>query len=171
MRISTGLYMKNKPGKLFSVNTPNGLRFFQYLGDDSSQLNSNLIAVFNGTFQAMEDASPAAIKASGVAFYAHVLLKLGLKLDVWKPHLEAEVISYGDVWFRGSPDYGNPAIKETSTWWLWRANQKRITIHGRSDDLVNSHVGVVVTPSAIVDRMESGVYAFFYPMYPGQVGP
>lgn len=163
--------MKNKPGKLFSVNTQNGLKFFQYLGDDATQLGSNLIAVFNGTFRGMEDASPAAIKASGVAFYAHVLLKLGLKLDVWKPHSDADVISFTDVWFRDSPDYGNPAIKETGTWWLWRANQKRVTIHGRSDDLVNSHVGVVVTPGDVVKRMESGVYAFFYPTYPDQMGP
>jgi hypothetical protein len=38
--------MKFNHGDIFLLNTSHGVRYFQYIEDDSGQLNSNVIRVF-----------------------------------------------------------------------------------------------------------------------------
>ncbi len=157
--------MKFKRGDMFSVQVSNGNRFFQYLEDDSTQLSSNVVCVFKLISSAVENVSVEEIKASGVDFYAHVLIKLGTKLGVWTRLSGAEINLHDDPWFRDSSDYGNPKIKETNNWWLWQINRPRSELCGRTDQLRQSHIGIVVTPDDVIKRLELGSYQFFYPKY------
>ena len=75
--------MKNKKiktGDVFRVQIDKNLfNFFQYVGNDKTQLDSEVIRVFKLSFE-QKDINIEEIVSSQVDFYAHVFLKLGKKL-------------------------------------------------------------------------------------------
>lgn len=156
------------PGDIFSVRLEGGTGFFQYLGEDSSMLNSSLICVFRGRVDDAGNGRAEEIVSSSVDFYAHVFIRLGIKLGTWKKHSHAAVVPFKKVWFRDSLDYGNPSIKVSERWWVWQPGKERTNVHGQAARLKDSHIGVVVTPDDIAGRMASGSYPFIYPTYPDQ---
>ena len=155
---------KYKIGDIFSVNiSDNKCRFFQYIADDSTQLNSNVIRVFKKEYSNNDNIDLNNIVNSGVDFYAHVILKLGVKLNIWE---KIENIKYGngcEIIFRDSSDYGNPNIKVSKNWWVWKINEEQKSIGPLSDEYKNAEIGIVINPNAILKRLETGKYQFVYP--------
>jgi hypothetical protein len=161
--------MKPKQGEIYSVVVNKSARYFQYLHDDSTQLNSNIVRFFKGQYELESNISCEKIQSSGVDFYAHVLIKAGIKHNLWKKYSQIDTQSLDDVWFRDSPDYGHPSIKITDKWWLWQANSSRQLFNKSTHELLISHVGIVISPDQILKRLETGSFQFFYPKYPNQV--
>lgn len=155
--------MKNKVGDLFVVTCGEFQKYFQYIGDDSSQLNSNVIRIFVGRFFEGNPVSLAELEASGVDIYAHVMLKVGEKLGYWKRKSAADAPPVNEVIFRDTNDYGNPSICVSSDWWVWAPNQPRRHVGRLSENLLGAHIGIVISPDQIVKRMCTGSFQFVYP--------
>lgn len=156
--------MKNKVGDLFSVTYGESEKYFQYLGDDSTQLNSNVIRAFVGKFSIGQIVSLQELENSGVDFFAHVMLKLGEKIGCWTRRGNAAAPSFNEIVFRDTNDYGNPEIKISNDWWVWTANKPSKHIGRLTSQFIDSHIGIVISPDQIVKRMESGRFQFVYPV-------
>jgi hypothetical protein len=163
------LIMKLKCGEIFSVMIHDHVRYFQYLHDDSSQLSSNVIKIFKARGKPTDQISYEQLQLSGTDFYAHVMIKVGIKFGSWKKYsFETNSVS-DDVWYRDSPDYGNPDIKVTEKWWLWQANKPRRLHNISTIELLKSHIGIVISSDQIIKRLECESFQFFYPKYPNQI--
>ena len=70
-----------------------------------------------------------------------------------------------DVLFRDSDDYGNPQIKVSHAWYVWRINEEFKFIGELAKKYQHAEIGIVMTPDDIIHRMRNGVYDGFYPEY------
>lgn len=74
-----------KIGDIFSVALNNGnQRFFQYIANDYSQLNSSVIRVFKREYSEECELRPEEVVDDGVDFYAHTVLKWGIVDGYWQ---------------------------------------------------------------------------------------
>jgi hypothetical protein len=105
------------------------------------------------------------IVGSEVDFYAHVFLRNGTKLGYWKRVAHCPKIGTTDLVFRDSWDYGNPEVRNSHNWHVWKINSPFIEVGRLEGENRKAEIGVVVTPSDIVDRMRSGRYNLVYPEY------
>ena len=145
-------------------------KYFQYVANDLTQLNSDVIRAFKTTYQA--DAKPALneIIKDEVVFYAHCVIKWGVKMDLWKKIGNVNEVGTVNVYFKGSSDsgrkIGEEPIKVSERWYVWKINDDRFTPVGKlPEEYRNAEIGMVVSPKDVVDRMKTGEYSFWYPGY------
>ena len=70
-----------KIGDIFSVTLDNGnLRFFQYIANDWTDLNSSVIRVFKKEYPKGYELNPEEVVSDDVDFYAHTILRMGSAL-------------------------------------------------------------------------------------------
>lgn len=68
-----------KIGDVFSVTLDNGnLRFFQYIANDLSCLNSSVIRVFKKEYPKEYVLKPEEVVSDNIDFYSHTILKFGI---------------------------------------------------------------------------------------------
>ncbi|HEX8350278.1 MAG TPA: Imm26 family immunity protein [Hymenobacter sp.] len=153
-----------KTGDIFLVHLPDHeKRYFQYIGNDQVQLNSDLIRVFiktDNTCISLED-----IVGSSIDFHAHVSIRLGFKMSCWSKIGNAPIAAAAAPLFRTSDDYGNPEVKNSSKWSVWYPNEERVYVGKLPLEYQSAEIGVVVAPMFIVERITKGKYNFFYPGY------
>ncbi|MDP3661549.1 MAG: hypothetical protein Q8R17_01745 [bacterium] len=149
-------------GDCFAVEMEDSsIKYFQYLGNDLTQLNSQVIRVFKTPYTGKVNLNQVA--KGDVAFYAHTFIKIGLKLRYWKKVGTVSQVEHPQVLFRNTNDYGNPAIKVSEQWHVWKVNDPFSKV-GREDlRHLNTEIGVVVSPESIVHRIRTGKYDFVYP--------
>lgn len=68
-----------------------------------------------------------------------------------------------DVLFRGCWDYGNPAVKISQRWYVWRINQPFKDIGALTPEYQKAEEGSVLPPQSIVERMLTGAYTLGLP--------
>lgn len=160
-----------KLGDIFSVNLTNGKKYFQYVADDLTQLNSNVIRAFKRVYPLNQYPELSEITQDQCDFHAHCIIKFGLKLGLWEKvgNYDREV-RIEDIWFRNTNDYGtkagNTPVKLSTNWYVWKINDKNFTKVGRLEgNYRNAEIGIVVIPQDIVDRMQDGHYHFAYPSF------
>ncbi len=143
----------------------NRKKFFQYVGDDLSMMNSRVIRVFREAFPL--DVSPDLefVVGGDVDFYAHVVIRWGLQLGLWQKVGNVKEIGTVNVVFRGSHDVGNPAMKRSLRWYVWNINGPYQEVGKLPPEHFSAEIGIVVSPADILDRMRTGSYDFFYPGY------
>ena len=147
----------------------NNKRYFQYVTNDLTQLNSDVIRCFKKKYPI--DAQPDFLEIinDDVFFYAHCVTKWGVKLGYWEK--EGNVKDVGtleNVLFRGTNDYGvkkgETPVTISNNWYVWKINDSGFTNVGR---LINENreaeIGVVMDPESIVYRMKNGIYDGYYP--------
>jgi hypothetical protein len=155
-----------KRGDVFEVPVIDGeVSYFQYVADDSTQLNSEVIRVFRKRYESHNPPDLADLITSEVQFHAHTMLKVGLKFGFWKKHGNAAAPEEPDVLFRISEDFGNPAVKVSSRWHVWQTNRPLKYVGALTPEFQNSEIGVVKPPEEIVERMRTGEYSYFHPGY------
>jgi hypothetical protein len=153
-------------GDMFEVPMDgSAVRFFQYVGNDMTQLNSAVIRVFRKSYDVTEPLDVDAVTAGTVDFHAHVFLRIGLKRQLWRKVRHAQAPSTLDVLFRDSEDYGNPSIKVSRKWYVWRVNEPFQTVGKLSSFYQHAEIGVVVPADSLLCRMRTGKYDFVYPDY------
>lgn len=135
--------------------------YFQHIGDDRSQLNSNVIRVFASRFDQKPDCGE--LQRSPVKFHAHVSLALGRARNVWKKMGRCAFDAPIDVLFRQCTEPGNVTMPVSDQWIVWRVGEARRAVGASSDELVRSELGVVVNPWDVAERLRTGVYPFRYP--------
>ena len=159
--------VKLKTGDIFSVRMNETFkRYFQFVGNDISQLNSDVIRVFKNSYSMDESPDLRNIVNDKVDFYAHVILKLGIRMNIWiNVGNVFETGNFNEVLFRDSSDYGDPNIKISNNWWIWKMNEPQKFVGNLIDVYQKAEIGVIVRPQDVVDRMCSGKYKFNYPEY------
>ena len=72
-------------GDIFEVPLDNNTKgYFQFIMLDLTQLNSEVIRVFRKQYPHDETIHLAEIVKDEVHFYAHVIIKFGVKMGLWK---------------------------------------------------------------------------------------
>jgi hypothetical protein len=154
-----------KIGDVFTVKIDErSKKYFQYIVNDLTQLNSDVIRAFKKVYSIEDNPSLAEIIMDEVAFYAHCITKLGVKMGYWeKVGNIREVGTFGHVFFRSTNDYGNPSIKVSHDWWIWKINREQVRVGKLVGPYRNAEIGVVKNPKSIVHRMRTGKYDGIYP--------
>src|SRR4051812_16918050 len=82
-------------------------KYFQYIANDSAQLNSNVIRAFDKIYGIDDVINLKVVINDKVNFYAHCIISVGVKRGLWQK--EGNIQDVGDlnhVLFRGSNDSG-----------------------------------------------------------------
>ena len=160
-----------KVGDIFSVTIDaHTKKYFQYVADDATQLSSNVIRVFKKQYAVTDEVDPEAVVKGEIDFYAHCIVKLGVKLGYWNKEGSVNDIGVTEVFFRNTDDYGQKLgeepIKVSHNWYVWKINDKDFTRVGKLEGAYRqAEIGLVINPADIVNRMRTGQYAF--QGYPG----
>lgn len=158
-----------KIGDVFSVKlNERSKKFFQYIANDLTQLNSDVIRAFKTVYTLDIQPELSDIIHDEVDFYAHCVTKFGVKMGLWETVGNSQDI--GDlsaILFRGSSDSGSrpgEQIQISDKWYVWRINDNGFSVVGKLEkENRKAELGIVVNPYDIVDRMKEGKYNFFYP--------
>ncbi|MEZ2442776.1 hypothetical protein AB6805_13725 [Chitinophaga sp. RCC_12] len=161
-----------KKGDIFSAKIDDrSKKYFQYVSDDETQLDSNVIRVYKKVYKVDENPSLPDIVKDEIDFYVHCLIKLGLQLEFWTKVGAIKDIGIVDVIFRHTEDYGRAVnqapVRISNKWYVWRINDPEITRVGKLiGENRNAEIGLVINPKSIVHRMKTGQYDFeFYPEF------
>lgn len=154
-----------KIGDVFSVQIDDrNKRYIQYIISDLSQLNSDVIRAFRKVYSLEMNPDLSEIVSDEVDFYAHCVTKAGIKRGFWEK--VGNISDIGNtqlIIFRNSRDYGNPKIKVSNDWLIWKINEPFISV-GKLDGVNrNADIGVVFTPNDILYRLKTGQYGGVYP--------
>ena len=98
-----------KIGDIFSVKLDNNSKkYFQYIANDLTQLNSDVIRAFKKVYPLDTNPNLSEIITDEIDFYAHCVTKWGIKMDLWKK--EGNINELGNlnhILFRGTSDSGS----------------------------------------------------------------
>lgn len=156
-------------GDVFSVKLDDGTKkFFQYVANDLTQLNSDVIRGFKNEYDLNAEPDLLEIVRSEVDFYAHCITKFGIKMGLWERiGNTSEIGDLKAILFRGSSDSGarpGEQVQISDKWYVWHINDNDFTVVGKLEgENRRAEIGVVVNPYDIVDRLKTGKYNFFYP--------
>jgi hypothetical protein len=160
--------VNTKIGDVFSAKIDDDdKKYFQYIVSDLTQLNSDVIRVFKKVYAINANPDLSEIVNGEVEFYAHCVTKLGLKMGYWeKVGNVSDVGKIDHILFRDSGDYGNPQIKTSQDWWVWKINEEQRRVGKLVGENKKAEIGLVINPESIVYRMRTGEYDFkAYPSY------
>ena len=160
--------LSKKPivGDVFEIQLDSSSRrFFQYVADDATQLHSNVVRVFRETYRIDEPVDIRRVISGEIDFHVHVLLRVGFKLEVWRKCGSAPPPGDLDLLFRNSSDYGNPKVKVSKNWFVWKINGPHEDVGELTPKFQRAEIGVIVPPASVAHRMRTGKYDFFYPEY------
>lgn len=153
-----------KLGDVFEVRlTDASFGYFQYVSDDSEQLGSAVIRVFSGVFSKGANEELPSILSLPIHFHAHVFLKSGVALNVWRKIGSSKAPRDLRLLFRASNDYGNPDIKISIDWDVWYLGEARQKVRILSKEQRDAERGEVINPKSIANRMRTGSYDGPYP--------
>jgi hypothetical protein len=158
--------MRIQIGDIFEVKLDgNKKQHFQYVANDVEQLNSSVIKVFKTKYDIGESLDVKHIANDGVDFYAHVFLRNGVKMGFWNKIGRVSEVKMDEIFFRGTNDYGNPKIKISQNWYVWKINEPYLHVGKLKGKYRDAEIGVVVTPEDVVTRMQTGSYDIGHPTY------
>ena len=152
---------RTRIGDVFSVAlSPQGKKYFQFVANDPTQLNSDVIRAFATVYLAGSHAPLEAIVAGEIQFHAHVVIKWGLKMELWSRVGNTPIIGQLDVLFRGSHNSTKSAINNSNDWYVWRIGGPMRDVGTLEGDNRRAEFGLVMSPENIVNRMRTGRYLF-----------
>lgn len=156
-----------KEGDIFEVPLENNTKgYFQFIMLDLTQLNSEVIRVFKKRYEARDTPDLEDVVQDEVQFYAHIVIKLGVKMNLWNKVGNVGLESNFEApYFRGSNDYGNPEVKVSKSWFIWRANEDFVQVGELKGEQVNYDIGSVLATTEIPEIMNTGKSSYFYPAY------
>jgi hypothetical protein len=159
-----------KIGNVFEVKLDdNNKKYFQYVANDLTQLNSDVIKAFKKLYPINENPDLSLVVKDEIEFYAHCVTSLGIKLGVWEKVGKTAIDGDLDVLFRGSRDsgikLGDEPVKISEKWYIWKINEDFKYVGKLEGENKKAEIGVVVNPFDIVHRMRTGKYDFVYPGY------
>lgn len=156
-----------KIGDVFGAKiTDRKKKYMQYIANDSTQLNSDVVRVFKKSYPIEINPDLSEVINGEVEFYAHCVTKWGIKLQLWEKVGNIANIGRTDhILFRDSSDYGNPEVRVSDNWWIWKINENQTKIGKLIGENKNAEIGIIMDANSIVHRMKTGKYGGFYPEY------
>jgi len=152
-----------KIGDFFSARLAGGSKkYFQFIASDLTQLNSDVIRVFKKQYPIEEKPSLSKIAQRDIEFYAHCVIKLGVKLGYWeKVGYLSQIGNTEKIIFRSSTD--DRRTESSSNWWIWKIGEDQRYVGKLTGMYKEAEIGSVIAPDSILHRMKTGEYDFVYP--------
>jgi len=159
-----------KIGNVFLVKFENSQRYFQYVANDMTMLNSSVIRIFKKHYPLNSFPNLTEVVKDEIDFYAHTVLRWGIELGFWEKVGKEGVVGEINVLFRRSLDcgikQGEEPVKISQNWDVWRINDECFTRVGKLvGENRKSEIGVVMDAESIVHRLRTGEYDGFYPSF------
>ena len=158
-----------KEGNIYKVLLKNKeVRYFQFIGKDISELNSDVIRIFKRHYQNEETLNPETIVNDEIECYMHTSIRAGLKLGLWEKVAFVMNTGMKDVVFRESNDCGEHPFQQivSHDWVIWRMNGERINVGELPPKYYHANIGGVYAPIHVVFRLETGnIPDRYYPLY------
>ena len=130
--------------------------YFQYIGNDLSQLNGSMIRVFKTKYDLQDNPSLEDVVRDNVSFYAHTVLKWGIEMELWEKVGKVPFDEPVRILFKTDNDYMDLLPYD---WVIWHNNEPMIKIVGPLPaEYRHAEWGDVMSPVRIVDRMREGHY-------------
>jgi hypothetical protein len=122
-----------------------------------------------GKYPIVEKPSLVEIVKDEIDFYAHVFIKSGIKMNLWKK--EGNISNVGKldhILFKDTNDYGRKPgeipVKTSNNWHIWRINDPAFTRVGKLEDHnQKAYVGLVINPYGIIELLKGNKYPPTYP--------
>jgi hypothetical protein len=152
-----------KIGDIFEATLENGeSRYFQYVANDLTQLNSSVIRVFKRKFAPNEAVDLEVLVQGEVEFNVHTMLKPGIQLNYCrKVGNSGNVGNPTQILFRATEDSGNVSIPISHRWYVWRIGEDFRNVGRLKGENRLAEEGGVMPPIAIMNRLETGEYQYF----------
>lgn len=154
-------------GDVFCVKLDGiGKRYFQYVANDISMLNSSVIKVFKKIYTVDDNPEIKKIINDDIDFCAHVVLKWGLDKNLWGKVGNAGDVGSLEMLFRNTSDYGSKPgeqIQVSSNWYIWKINQPLKYIGKLNEEHKKAYVGIVINPLGIIELLKGNKYPPKYP--------
>ena len=162
--------VKTAIGDIFEVNLDgSSKKYFQYIANDITQLNSDVIRAFKKVFPIEANPDFFEIVTSEVEFYAHCVIKWGIKMEQWKKVGHVPYVGKTEILFRDTNDaarkIGEESVKVSSNWYVWKINEEFRHVGKLEGENRKAEIGLVISPINIVHRMRAGKYSFIYPSF------
>jgi hypothetical protein len=153
-------------GDLYAIDLDeNQVGFFQHVANDTTQLSSHVICVFDVTQQKNTTPDFEQVTCSSVRFYAHVLLKAGEVLKLWKKVGRVPIVNKTlPTWYMTADVDWTAATSQN--WLTWLTNQPMTTVRLGNNYLKDAEIGVVINPQNIKTRLLNGRYQLAHPQRP-----
>ena len=159
-----------KLGDIFSLILDNGnKKYFQYIANDLTQLNSDVIRSFKKEYSKDERPDFKELLSGEIDFHAHTPINIGVKQNLYIQEGKHEVYpDIKNILFRDTNDAGHgpgkPQIFISEDWFVWEINDKNFKKIGKlTGENRKAEIGIVIPPFAIVERMKTGKFNFVYP--------
>ena len=149
-------------GNVFCIEIDNTFkRYFQYISNDMTQLNSSVIRVFKTDYALSCHPSVDQIIEDEVDFYMLVMLRPGIADGIWyKVGTSNKVGDTEQVMFRMFGDLDVSQIAKSHNWYVWKINQPHIYIGELTENYRHLELGFVVPYSDVIARIKTGKINF-----------
>lgn len=145
-------------------------KYMQYIANDYLQLEGDVVRVFQGVFAHGGDISLDEIVLLPVDFYCITYVSNCVKIGSWEKIGNSPLIGdLKDARFRCANDFGSllngEPIKVSNDWYVWVTGDSSTTHIGPLiEPWRGAHIGDLLPPAFINERMENGEYNFIYPV-------
>jgi hypothetical protein len=160
----------SKIGDIYRATMPDATqKYFQYIANDMTMLNSNVIRVFKKKYPIDFKADLNEIVNDGVDFYTHVVIKWGVQMNLWEKIGKIKEVGKVQPLFRRSDDYGikvgEKMTEISERWQVWKINETMKFVGKLEGENQKAEVGGVEPPDAVLERIWTGKLNMMYPGY------
>ena len=154
-----------KIGNIFCVKIDDEKKcYFQYIVNDLSVLNSSVIRVFKRHYPMEYQPDFDEIVKDEVSFYAHTILSVGIRMGYWeKVGKHNDVGNIDAIHFRMFEEMGDPTIKKSYKWFVWKINEPFRIIGELNEEYRHADIGLVFSYIEIVHKIKTGDYKTKFP--------
>ncbi|NPD80799.1 hypothetical protein HPS57_02245 [Prevotella sp. PINT] len=149
-----------KIGNIFCVEIDDkSKRFFQYIANDLTQLNSSVIRVFKRNYPLDSAPSMDEIIDDEVDFYAHTVLSVGIRTSTWyKVGNHKELGNIDNIMFKKFSELSYSHMTKSNNWYIWNISKETVWIGEMTDEYRHLDLGFVFPYSQIVAKIKTGEY-------------
>ena len=157
-----------KKGDVFIYKTTNNqFRFFQFIGKDKTNLDSDVVRIFKTTYE-NDMIAPSIIINGIVESYVHTFVNWGGRMGLWSYYAGIGDIGSEHILFRSSKDYGlyPGKVIVSDKWEVWLINGPKVFVGKLPPQYYDSYIGDIYGPEVLADKLDSNVDPIsFYPQY------
>lgn len=147
-------------GNIFCVEIDSEYKkFFQYVANDMSMLNSSVIRAFKRKYPIDWKPDMDIIVDDEVDFYAHTVLRAGIQYNTWyKVGTHKNVGDTTNIMFRYFNEWNISHMTKSYRWYIWRINHEFIRIGEMTDKYRKFDLGPVYSYIQIENKIKTGKY-------------